>query len=269
MPPPVPGADRSELLDRLAALGPFFAVHVHDAGSPAAPPWRHCSELVDDPAVLRGRVDGARAHLAAGAGRPVRDVERRVAASVVHLGVTARLLSPSLALATLVGPTAPPLDLDCLWWQDVVGGAFPLSVGSDRLPPVRLGHPADPDRWAGALVEGPLRALVGAAAAFSVSPRLLWGNVASAVSGTVAALVAAAPDHAGPARHLARAVLRQPALRDAGSGMPGGPAFRRRSCCLIYRVAPTPRPALCGDCVLRDRRPGGTARSPADGGPRA
>jgi len=265
----VPGTGRSELLDRLAALGPFFAVHVHDAGTPAVPPWRPCSELVDDPAVLRGRVDSARAHLAAGAGRPVRDVERRVAASVVHLGVTARLLSPSLALATLVGPTAPPLDLAGLRWQDVLGGAFPLSVRSDRLPAAHLGHPADPDRWAGALVEGPLRALVGAAAAFSVSPRLLWGNVASAVSGTVAALVAAAPDHAGPARHLARAVLRQPALRDAGSGMPGGPAFRRRSCCLIYRVALTAEPALCGDCVLRDRRPTGTARSPADGRPRA
>ncbi|HZE16291.1 MAG TPA: (2Fe-2S)-binding protein, partial [Mycobacterium sp.] len=40
-----------------------------------------------------------------------------------------------------------------------------------------------------------------------------------------------------------------------GGALRVGPLFRRRSCCLIYRIANT-RTATCGDCILScDRQP--------------
>jgi hypothetical protein len=250
-----PRAGQPGLGDQLAALGPFFALRVHDAVVPAQAPWRPLSDLVDDPGVLRARVDDVRAHLGAAAGRPPADVELRVAVSVVHLGITARLVSPALALAALAGVTQP-LDLASLRWQNVLGGAFPLSV-PHQLP---LAHQhtaagaADPsglDRWAVALVDGPLQDVVHAAGTLSLSPRVLWGNVASAINGAASALAAAGPDHARQGRDLATVLLRHPALRETGNGEPGTVGFRRRSCCLIYRAAaPTTDRAVCGDCVL-------------------
>ena len=38
--------------------------------------------------------------------------------------------------------------------------------------------------------------------------------------------------------------------RVTGGVLRAGPGFRRRSCCLIYRVFGRPQ-GLCGDCVLR------------------
>jgi len=43
----------------------------------------------------------------------------------------------------------------------------------------------------------------------------------------------------------------RPPLR--GERNPPGPAFRRSSCCLFYRLAPSGRSAFCGDCVLAAR----------------
>ena len=82
----------------------------------------------------------------------------------------------------------------------------------------------------------------------AVSPRVLWGNVASAVNGAATMIAAARPDLAGPAAEAAAAMLAHPALTGTYQGRPGA-AFRRRNCCLIYRLSPG-RPAYCGDCVL-------------------
>jgi ferric iron reductase protein FhuF len=104
------------------------------------------------------------------------------------------------------------------------------------------------------LVDGPLRSVVQAVSTMSLSPRVVWGNVASAVNGAASALAAAAPDHAHQGRSLAILLLRHPALRQTSSGEPGTVGFRRRSCCLIYRAAPDADGAVCGDCVLVGRR---------------
>ena len=48
----------------------------------------------------------------------------------------------------------------------------------------------------------------------------------------------------------AAALLDRPPLGAQCDRGPDG-AFRRRSCCLIYRAAPGRRGALCGDCALR------------------
>ena len=87
-----------------------------------------------------------------------------------------------------------------------------------------------------------------------MSGRVLWGNVASAVNAAAAQVARQRPDLAGDAWRAAARLLARPALR--AEPHPPGPAFRRASCCLFYRLAPGDPSALCGDCVLRGRRAG-------------
>jgi len=98
------------------------------------------------------------------------------------------------------------------------------------------------------LLAGPITQIVRAVEAMAVSPRVLWGNVASAVNGAATMIVAARPDLAGPAAEAAAAMLSYPALARTYQGRPLT-GFRRRNCCLIYRLSPA-APAYCGDCVL-------------------
>ncbi|MFC1407292.1 MULTISPECIES: (2Fe-2S)-binding protein [Streptacidiphilus] len=227
-------------MDQLAALGPFFALDTHHRDEPARPPWQELRTLVEDPAVLRERVDGVRGHLAAAGGQDVADVELRVAASVAQLGLTARLVSPTLGVAVLSGRWPRPA-LDLARWQPVPGGAFPLSFAAAAFEP---GTPDD-------LLAGPVRELVLATAGLSVSPKVLWGNVASAVNGAATVLAGARPELAAEARAAAALLLAHPLLRGTVATVPPGTGrFRRRSCCLIYRAAPGGAGALCGDCVL-------------------
>jgi len=87
----------------LATFGPFFAVQTHPAGSTPREPWHAMNELVEDPGVLMDRVAAVRCRLAAAGGQPTDGVEMRVAASVTHLGLVARLVSPALAVAVTSG----------------------------------------------------------------------------------------------------------------------------------------------------------------------
>ncbi|HJP73887.1 MAG TPA: hypothetical protein VJ914_06445 [Pseudonocardiaceae bacterium] len=204
--------------------GPFFAVHEHQQGAAPVAPWRPLRELVDQPGVLAERIAAIQAYLARGGGRPA----WRVAASVTHLGLVARLVSPTLGVAVRTGGF-PALDLGEVWWQPELGGTFPLSA-----------HYA-PGGSAEALVDGPLRTLTEA---FDVSEKVLWGNVASAINGAATML---AGDRATA---LAGELLDTPLLRGASSRRADG-RFQRRSCCLIYLAAASPdRNAVCGDCVL-------------------
>ncbi|MFC1418473.1 (2Fe-2S)-binding protein [Streptacidiphilus cavernicola] len=245
------------VVERVAALGPFFGFGTHPDGARPALPWRPMAELAEDPAVLRERAEAVRGYLAAGAGRRPEALELRVGASVAQLGLAARLLSPAVGFAALHGG-ALVAGLDELWWQPVLGGGFPLSLPERAVADALRGADQGPALVGAALgaglLEGPVRAVLEAAAGLSVSRRVLWGNVASAVNGAAAALAATAPGPvAARGRALAGVLLRQPALRDAALSGPGG--FRRRSCCLIYRAAGDPAgPAsLCGDCVLAGR----------------
>jgi len=257
-------------VDRVAALGPFFAFDTHAPGAVPVEPWRGLRELVAEPGALAERVDGVRAQLAARAGRPVEAVELRVAASVAHLGLVARLVSPALAAAAILGVPLP-LGLDGLHWQPLPGGMFPLSLPL-VLPPVNL--PPVPDRREASpaelaarlgelLLDGPVRELGQAVRSFSVSGLILRGNAASALVGAVTVLAASpltTPAQAGLARVTAARLLDHPSLRGA-AGVDASGRFRRRSCCLIYRAAPDGAGGLCGDCVLAARGPRG--RPPA------
>jgi hypothetical protein len=247
-------ADR---LERLAALGPFFAVDVHDPTTAPSPGWRPFSDLLDIPGVLLARVEAARAVLATAGERPLDGVEIRVAASVVQLGLTARLLSPLLALASLADVDQVPA-LEDVRWQNAPGSVFPLSLPRPLLDAPGAATP-DWSRWACDLIEGVLAPVSRAVAVLTPSGHVRQGNVASAIHGAVTVLASSGPDLVPPARaerarDLGRLLVEQPALRSAATGEPGTPGFRRRSCCLIYRVTDpslaSGARALCGDCVL-------------------
>jgi hypothetical protein len=236
----IPPAAGARLLADLAALGPYFAVDVHRPGSPVRPPWQPLSELTGSPDALAGRIGEVRERLAAAAGCPAAAVEFRVAASIAQLGLCARLLSPALGAAA--AGRALSVEVAQARWVPALGGPFRLSLAEEAMA-------AGPGTVAtAALLAGPVTQIVRTVEAMAVSPRVLWGNVASAVNGAATMIAAARPDLAGPAAEAAAALLGHPDLAGSYQGRPLR-GFRRRNCCLIYRLSPE-RAAYCSDCVL-------------------
>ena len=235
----------------LAAFGPFFAVQTHHPDSIPREPWHAMNELVENPDVLMDRVAAVRSRLATAGGQAPDSVELRVAASVAYLGLVARLVSPALVVA-VTSDELLELDLGSTRWQRVLGGAFPLSVQRDADADAS-GQDASPERMAWLLarrvLEGPVRDLLEVTRALSVSPQVLWGNVASALNGAASMITASQPAWTNRARVITSLLLDQPPLRDTASASADG-RFRRRSCCLIYRAAPNAAGVVCGDCVL-------------------
>jgi hypothetical protein len=225
--------------EELAALGPFFAVDSHAAGV-SLPPWQPMVELVDGSSVLAERVQAVRAFLAAGTGQETAAVDLRVAASVVHLGLVARVVSPLLALAVLHQRCGRVRAAD-LWWQPTLGSLFPLSV---REPALDSGV-----GFGDGVLGGVVAEFSAAATGFGVNEHILRGNAASALAGAARTLTAARPDLRADIHTLMTDLLAGTHLADAGRFEPDA-GFRRRSCCLIYRAAPDHKGALCGDCVL-------------------
>ena len=86
-----------------------------------------------------------------------------------------------------------------------------------------------------------------------VSPIVLQGNIASAVNAAAGMIARARPDLATQAATLRSGLLGAPELAGTWTSSAGG--FRRRSCCLIYRAAPAPTSAVCGDCILNATSP--------------
>lgn len=238
----------------LAVFGSFFAVQTHTRCFIPRGPWHAMSELVEDPGVLMDRADAVRTRLAAAGGQAADAVELRVAVSVTHLGLVARLVSPALAVAVTSGDLLE-VDLASTWWQRVLGGAFPLSLPLDTGTNAG-GH--EPERLACLLasrvLDGPVRDLVEATRSLLVSRHVLWGNVASAVNGAASMIATSQPAWADRSRAIASLLLDQPPLRGTSIASAGG-GFRRRSCCLIYRAAPNAAGAVCGDCVLSNNPP--------------
>jgi hypothetical protein len=235
------------ILSDLAALGPFFCVHAHQPGERPQLPWLIASELTSDPELMQRRIAAVRQALAATAGCQAEQIERRVAASAAHFGLVARLLSP--ALAALAFGYELSTQLAELWWQDVLGGPCPLSV---PLPAHRLDRCRQSTEKACRKLVSDVIAPVTATVAgqVPVSTRVLWGNVASAVSSASTQIAAAQPAAAGAARQLADLVFSSPQLQTERSQP--GPGFRRSSCCLIYRLSAVRAEGTCTDCVLSD-----------------
>ena len=198
---------------------------------------------------LLGRIGSVRRALAASAGRPADEIPLRVAASITHLGLVARLIAPVLAA------TASHRHLDMrlagLWWQDKLGGPAPLSIPAPDNPgPGQRNNCDPPTSIASHLLLDDVIAPITAATSdlVPVSVQVLWGNVASAVNGAANQLAALRPDLGREAWTAAAAYFACPRL--SRERQRPGPAFRRSSCCLIYKLAPDQTYSICGDCIL-------------------
>jgi hypothetical protein len=139
-----------------------------------------------------------------------------------------------------------------LRWQPTLGSMFPLSVRTSALA-------CEATFADGVLAAGVVGEFGTAITRFGVNEHIVRGNVASALAGAGRTLAAVRPDLRSDIHALIDDLLAGPELAGSGGFQPDG-AFRRRSCCLIYRAAPTSTPtadrngALCGDCVLAAER---------------
>lgn len=213
--------DISTELAETASYGGFFTLTV---GGDAAG-WHP---------VTQSYTDGC-ADLIDATARRYRTTDLRIGASLVHLGHATRLWSPVLACA--IGHGVLPR-LDDLQRAD---------DGAQLRLPRPVGMPADsPDALYRAVVSEHMRPLA-AGLRVKLAPALLAGNIASALVGAARALLTARPDLRRAITETTRSLLDTGVL--AGSGVITGPrlGFRRRSCCLFYRL---PDGSLCGDCVL-------------------
>jgi hypothetical protein len=227
--------NRRGLPGDLTALGPFFAVETHAPDESPPPPWQPMTALVEDDEPVQARVRAVRAALAHRARKQPDDIEIRVAASVTHLGLIARLLAPAIGAITL-GRTPIALSLDDLWWQNDLGGPYPFSITAG---------PATQAPAVGPAVEA---VTVAIAERYKLSDHVLWGNVGSAANSAAQLIATARPDLTGTANAVADTILADPRIE--GGAVRAGPHFRRRSCCLIYRIG-NDRTGICGDCILR------------------
>ena len=229
---PAHPAEVAHALTAAAAIGQFFELGTDAAG----PGWRPATAFYPD-----GFLAGAKDRLP--------EAEPRVAASIAQQSYAARLWSPVLGSGLLAG---------------VVPDLVRLQIRDREAAPLTLALPR-PAGWRAAdlatlaelsyrlVVTGHLEPLT-LALADEVADGLLWGNAASALAGALGVLVRARPGLRDRATALAAALLAHGRLADTGQlGVTGdGLSFRRRSCCLYYRL---PGGALCGDCGLA--RPSG------------
>ncbi len=224
-------------LAALRPLGGFFVLRTPPPCSLPTLDEAYAQEPApDDPLARRVRKVAAalRAH------------ETRVAASVAHQGLAARLWSVSLACAVAYD-RVPDLAPDLLHWD-------PDASAPDDLWLAEV-HTAPTESLGDAVLTTHLAPLTEAVhTRYRLATGLLWGNAASALAGAGRELARWARRHgrtdtAARARALTAALLAHPLLTDTGTltPTPTGPAFRRRSCCLYYR---NPGAGVCGDCCF-------------------
>ncbi|MGH3870354.1 MAG: (2Fe-2S)-binding protein [Pseudonocardiaceae bacterium] len=227
-PGPLHRADPAQVTAALVALarfGPFFAVHLDQPDNAALP----VAERISSAAGRLGTQD------------------RRVAASILFQGMAARLWSPVLGCLATAGivPDLPAL----LQWQLRADGT------AEPCVPHPGGWIATEDaRDIAALVErivirDLLQPLAEEFRAEQPLARgLLWGNVASALVGTLRVLQRGNADDPLTVAVVLRLLDTPPLAGTATLGTSGTlDDFRRRSCCLYYRL---PDGGRCGDCAL-------------------
>ena len=172
--------------------------------------------------------------------------EPRVAASLVVLGYSARLLGPTVAVLLRDGVLLDVSPARVRFGYGA-GAGFRLALPS---PAGWTGPaPALAARWCEAVLDDHLAMVVAAVRArVKVAAPLLWGNIASGLMGTLAALVLADAVPRDACTAFAALSLAHGPL--VGTGDVDGPLrFRRRSCCLYYRI---PDGGYCGDCCFRN-----------------
>jgi hypothetical protein len=219
----------SAALEAAARLGPYFTWQPWD-GDPA---WRPLDDLLD-PDVVADRVEAGRQTLMRMSGLGRDEIGEREVASITFLGLASRLLSPPLAAAVLTGRPVTAR----LWWRPVEGGPIPFAYADAAAAPVTTDLVAP-------ILEVHRRR-------FTLSPQVLWGNVASALGGAAGLIADRRPAHAGRAFALVAEMLAVPPLAGTAELVrPDREKERsfliRNNCCLYYRI---PGGGTCGDCVL-------------------
>jgi FhuF 2Fe-2S C-terminal domain len=209
-------------LSEVASYGGFFALTVGGA----AEGWHPVGQ-----SYAAGYADLIGATI-----RRYRTTEWRIGASLVHLGHAARLWSPVLACA--LGHGVIP---DLTGLQRADDGArlrLPEPIG-ERLAP-------SPELLYRAVVQHHMEPLE-AGLRVKMAPGLLSGNIASALVGASKALLSARPDLRQSIVGITHSLLGTGRLAGSGAITSGDLDFRRRSCCLFYRI---PDGGKCGDCPL-------------------
>ena len=215
--------DISAQLAEISCYGGFFALTVGGDAMGWHPVGRSyadgCADLIDATV------------------RRYRTTDRRIGASLVQLGHAARLWSPVLACALAHG-VIPDL-----------GDLQRADDGARLRLPEPIGAPVDPpsaDLLYRIVVQDHLEPLA-AGLRVKMASALLYGNIASALVGTSRALLSARPDLRRAITRITDSLLGTGGLAGSGEITGADLAFRRRSCCLLYR---TPVGAKCGDCAL-------------------
>jgi ferric iron reductase protein FhuF len=200
-----------------------------------------------------GRSSTVAADLVARVANRLGGCERRVAASMVVLGYSARLVGPAVSallrddLLLDLRPENVRFDYDPRRGFSL-NLVRPVAWRGDRAA-LRAG-------WTGVVVDGHLRPLIDAVrAVVPVSPALLWGNVASGLAGAIRAVATGTGGALPVSRCHAEglSLLEAGPLRGTGDLAlhSGGLSFVRRSCCLYYRLDGG---GMCGDCALLHAR---------------
>ncbi|MEU0075878.1 (2Fe-2S)-binding protein [Streptomyces sp. NPDC006332] len=226
-------------LAALRPLGGFFALRTTGGRRPPLPTLERVYE--------EGSSNGSGHSITFRVNKVVnalRAPEVRIGASVAHQGLAARLWSTALGCAALY-ERVPDLDPRLLHWDP--DGTAPDDLWLTALRPL----PADVETLTHIVLTAHLRPLTGLLhTRHRLAEGLLWGNAASALAGAARQLDGWARAHGRRdvgerARELTAGLLAHPLL--AGTGTLTGTAFRRRSCCLYYRV---PGGGVCGDCCF-------------------
>lgn len=243
--------DLDPSLTALHRLGGFFVLRTGGSADRRLPTLAQA--YGPRPPDVQGDFLTSRVRRVAGA---LRTDEVRVAASVAQQGLAARLWSVALGSAALYGAVpdlAPPL----LRWDPE--GSAPDDLWLTEVRPL----PGDAATIAELVLHGHLEPLAAALRSrHRPAPGLLRGNAASALAGAAREVDRWGRRHgradvAARAVSLAAELLAHPLL--AGTGTLTGTSFRRRSCCLYYRV---PGGGVCGDCCLV-RPPRSSPRAPS------
>lgn len=243
--------ERPILLGPARSIGGFFALRVAEPAPADAVPLAEV--YAGHTAPLAARIERVGERLGAD--------EPRVAASIAHLGLAARLWSITLAAAVVDRQVPSDLGPSRLYWDASASTPddlwLPTPAPAAPVPAAPGPDAPVPDRTQ------PLAALVSmtyeqhlaplAAATRQVvriSERLLWGNAASALAGALGQLSQWCreqnrPEDARLTRALVEELLEYGGLR--GTGTLTGTTFHRSTCCLYYRAGGQ----LCGDCVFQ------------------
>lgn len=210
-------------LDEIASYGGFFAITV--GGDPTDwIPVRRCYE--------QGCTD-----LVAKTTAGYRTTDLRIGASLVQFSHASRLWSPLLACALQHGVLPDLTDLQR------------RATGTELRLPVPVGEPVEHGqstaRQLYRLVITEHLEPLAAGLRVKMAPGLLYGNAAAALVAAALELARTRPELRDDVCGVTESLLSTGQLADTGELT--GLTFRRRSCCLYYRV---PGGSNCGDCAL-------------------